>query len=85
MRLRVLYFAALRERVGRAEESVEVPDSVRAVGELQRWLAARGEPWASAFAETRRVRAAVDQAMANDAAELHENAEVAFFPPVTGG
>jgi molybdopterin synthase sulfur carrier subunit len=85
MRLRVLYFAALRERVGRAEESVDVPESVRAVGELQRWLAARGEPWASAFAETRRVRAAVDQAMAGDAAELHENAEVAFFPPVTGG
>ena len=85
MKLRVLYFAALRERVGRAEETVDVPESVRAVGELQRWLAARGEPWAAAFAETRRVRAAVDQAMATDAGELHENAEVAFFPPVTGG
>ena len=85
MKLRVLYFAALRERVGRAEETVDVPESVRAVGELQRWLAARGEPWAAAFAETRRVRAAVDQAMATEAAELHENAEVAFFPPVTGG
>ena len=85
MKLRVLYFAALRERVGRAEETVDVPDSVRAVGELQRWLAARGEPWAGAFTETRRLRAAVDQAMATDAAELHENAEVAFFPPVTGG
>lgn len=85
MKLRVLYFAALRERVGRAEETVEVPPDVRVVGELQRWLAARGEPFASAFAETRRVRAAVDQAMAADGAPLHENAEVAFFPPVTGG
>ncbi len=85
MKLRVLYFAALRERVGRAEETVDVPDDVRAVGELQRWLAARGEPWADAFAETRRVRAAVDQSMATDAAELARDAEVAFFPPVTGG
>jgi molybdopterin synthase sulfur carrier subunit len=85
VKLRVLYFAALRERVGRAEESVEVPPDVRVVAELQRWLAARGEPFASAFAETRRVRAAVDQAMAADGAALHENAEVAFFPPVTGG
>ena len=85
MKLRVLYFSLLRERVGRAEETVDVPDTVRVVGELQRWLAARGEPWASAFAETRRVRAAVDQAMATDAAVLHEDAEVAFFPPVTGG
>jgi molybdopterin synthase sulfur carrier subunit len=85
VKLRVLYFAALRERVGRAEETVDVPETVRVVGELQRWLAARDEPWSGAFAETRRVRAAVDQAMATDAAELHENAEVAFFPPVTGG
>ena len=85
MKLRVLYFAALRERVGRAEEVVDVPDDVRVVGELQRWLAARGEPWATAFAETRRVRAAVDQAMAGPTAALREDAEVAFFPPVTGG
>ena len=85
MKLRVLYFAALRERVGRSEETVDVPDDVGRVGELRRWLAARGEPWTTAFAETRRVRAAVDQSMAGDGAELHENAEVAFFPPVTGG
>jgi sulfur-carrier protein len=85
VRLRVLYFAALRERVGRSEETVDVPDGVGQVGELRRWLAARGEPWATAFAETRQVRAAVDQSMASDGVELHDNAEVAFFPPVTGG
>ena len=85
MKVRVLYFAALRERVGRSEETVDVPADVNRVDELRRWLAARGEPWATAFAETRRVRAAVDQSMAGDGAELHENAEVAFFPPVTGG
>ncbi|MGE5160406.1 MAG: molybdopterin converting factor subunit 1 [Betaproteobacteria bacterium] len=85
MKVRVLYFAALRERVGRSGETVDVPADVRNVGELQRWLASRGEPWAAAFAETRRVRAAVDQSMASEAAELHEDAEVAFFPPVTGG
>jgi molybdopterin synthase sulfur carrier subunit len=85
MKLHVLYFAALRERVGRADEHVEVEPEVRTVADLQRWLAARGDPWATAFAETRRVRAAVDQSMAMDSAALHENAEVAFFPPVTGG
>jgi molybdopterin synthase sulfur carrier subunit len=85
VKLRVLYFAALRERVGRSAETVDVPGDVSRVGELRHWLAARGEPWATAFAETRRVRAAVDQSMANDDAELHDDAEVAFFPPVTGG
>ena len=85
MRLRVLYFAALRERIGRAEEAVNAPDSVANVAQLRSWLTQRGEPWHGAFAETRRVRAAVDQAMVDDGHTLHDGAEVAFFPPVTGG
>ena len=85
MKLRVLYFAALRERVGRAEENVEVPADVRTVAELRRWLATRGDPWSTAFAETRRIRAAIDQTMADEGVPLREDAEVAFFPPVTGG
>ena len=85
MNLRVLYFAALRERVGRAGESVSAPDSIANVAQLRDWLAQRGEPWREAFAETRRVRAAVDQTMVDDWHALHDGAEVAFFPPVTGG
>ena len=85
MKLTVRYFAALRERIGSAEESVDAPDGIRSVGELRQWLAQRGEPWAAAFAETRRIRASVDQAMVSDQQALHDGAEVAFFPPVTGG
>ena len=85
MKLRVLYFAALRERIGRAEEAVNAPDDVANVAQLRAWLAQRGQPWQEAFAETRRVRAAVDQAMVDDGHALHDGAEVAFFPPVTGG
>ena len=84
MKLTVRYFAALRERIGRAEEAVDAPDGIRSVGELRQWLAQRGEPWAAAFAQTR-TRAAVDQAMVGDQQPLHDGAEVAFFPPVTGG
>ncbi len=85
MKLRVLYFAALRERVGRAEESVIAPDGVANVAQLRDWLVQRGELWREAFSETRRVRAAVDQIMVDDRHALHDGAEVAFFPPVTGG
>jgi len=85
VKLRVLYFAALRERVGRAEEALEAPDGIASVAQLRDWLAQRGEPWHEAFAETRRVRAAVDQTMVDDRHALHDGAEVAFFPPVTGG
>ena len=85
MKLRVLYFAALRERIGRSEESLDAPNDVANIAQLRDWLAQRGEPWSSAFAEIRRVRAAVDQTMVDDRHALNDGAEVAFFPPVTGG
>jgi molybdopterin synthase sulfur carrier subunit len=85
MKLNVLYFARLREALGRDRESVEVPASVATVAQLRAWLIARGEPFATAFGEIKRIRAAVDQAMVNDDAALADGAEVAFFPPVTGG
>lgn len=85
MNIRLLYFAALRERLGMAQEDCALPDGVATVGALQVWLAARGEPWSAAFSEVRRVRAAVDQSMAQADTVLREGAEVAFFPPVTGG
>jgi molybdopterin synthase sulfur carrier subunit len=85
MRLEILYFAALRERIGTAREHCDVPGEVVTVGDLQRFLAARGAPWADAFAQTARVRAAVNQSMARPETPLADGAEVAFFPPVTGG
>ena len=85
MKLSVLYFARLRDAIGRPAEDIEVPASVTTVGELRAWLAQRGVAWSAAFAEVRPIRAAMDQAMAGDATRLREGAEVAFFPPVTGG
>jgi molybdopterin synthase sulfur carrier subunit len=85
LKLSVLYFARLRDAIGRAAEDIEVPASVTTVGELRAWLEQRGSPWSRAFAEVRPIRAAVDQAMAGEATRLREGAEVAFFPPVTGG
>lgn len=85
MKLNVLYFARLREALGRDRESIEVPAGVTTVAQLRVWLMARGEPFATAFGEIKRIRAAVDQTMVADDAPLSEGAEVAFFPPVTGG
>jgi len=85
MKLTVLYFARLREALQREREVLDVPADVTTVTHLRTWLIARGEPWSTAFAEVKRIRAAVDQAMAQDATPLYEGAEVAFFPPVTGG
>jgi len=85
MQLTILYFARLREALGRGRETVSAPAQVQTLGQLRDWLASRGEPWSSAFEEIRPLRAALDQAVAPDDARLREGAEVAFFPPVTGG
>jgi molybdopterin synthase sulfur carrier subunit len=85
MELRLLYFARLREAIGRSHETVAAPASVTNLGELRAWLIARGEPWAEAFERVQPVRMALDQVVGHDATPLHAGAEVAFFPPVTGG
>jgi molybdopterin synthase sulfur carrier subunit len=85
MRINVLYFARLREAIGRDRETVDVPAGVATVGELRAWLIARGAPWSEAFTEIKRIRAAVAQQVAAEDTPLAEGAEVAFFPPVTGG
>jgi len=85
MELRVLYFARLREAVGLAQEWVCVPPSVTNLGQLRAWLMARGSPWSEAFLAVQPVRIALNQVVGQDDTPLHAGAEVAFFPPVTGG
>ena len=83
MQIEIRFFAAIREALGTASLSVE--SQAASVGELRDELIARGAPWAEALARGRAVRASLDQVMVDEQAALREGAEVAFFPPVTGG
>jgi molybdopterin synthase sulfur carrier subunit len=83
MKVQVRYFASLREALGPAE-GVELPPGAT-VGALRDALLARGGRHAQALARGRAVRCSLDQRMADEAAVLRDGAEVAFFPPVTGG
>lgn len=85
MPITILYFAALREALGTGRETIELPAGVANAGQLRDWLRERGAAWNEALAENRSIRIAVDQAMARADTPLRAGAEVAFFPPVTGG
>lgn len=85
MKVNVLYFASLREALGCARESLEVPANVSTAQGLRAHLCERGGVWADALSSSRSIRVAIDQAMASADTRLHDGAEVAFFPPVTGG
>ena len=83
--MRVLYFAWMRERMGRWEEDLSPPSGVATGGGLVDWLRARDAMGAAAFGETAVVRAAVNQEFAQPDTPVRDGDEVAFFPPVTGG
>ena len=79
----VRYFASLREALG-ASEAVALADG-STLGQLRDALIARGGAHAQALARGRALRCALNQVMADEATPVPAGAEVAFFPPVTGG
>jgi molybdopterin synthase sulfur carrier subunit len=83
--MKVMYFAWVRERIGKAEETLDPPPAVRTVSDLIAWLTERGEEYAHAFEKPKVIRAAIDHAHARPDAAIAGAREIAFFPPMTGG
>ena len=84
MRVKVLFFASLREQLGGGGE-MELPAAVNTVSALRDHLRAQGGAYEKAFAGKALVRAAVNQDMVQPTAAIKAGDEIAFFPPVTGG
>jgi sulfur-carrier protein len=83
--VKLLYFAWVRERIGKGEEVIDPPPGVTTVAELMTWLAGRGEEYAFAFENPKVIRAAIDRTHVKADKEIAGAREVAFFPPMTGG
>ncbi len=75
----------MRERIGKAEETLEPPTEVRTIDDLIGWLARRGETYAHAFETPRVIHAAIDHAHVKPDTMIAGAREIAFFPPMTGG
>lgn len=85
MKVKLLYFALVREATGLTEEWIELPAEVATLADLLHWQRGRGDNFAIAFSEERRIRGAIDQQHAPPETPLAGAREIAFFPPVTGG
>jgi sulfur-carrier protein len=83
--MKIRYFAWVRERIGKPDEEVAVPNEIGTVAELIAWLAQRGEEYAYAFENPRVIRAAIDRVHVKPHTPLKGATEIAFFPPMTGG
>ena len=85
MKVKVLYFAGLREQLGTRGEDLDVSPTITTVAGLRTLLMARGGAWQAALAQGKALRVAVNQDMAQPTTPVKPGDEVAFFPPVTGG
>jgi len=83
--MKLVYFAWVRERIGKEAEEVSLPGTVKTVSDLLQWLKDRGEGYAAALEHPQVIRVAVDRQHVDHNAELPEDGEVALFPPMTGG
>jgi molybdopterin synthase sulfur carrier subunit len=83
MKVQVRYFASLREALGSGETLTLGPDAT--VGAVRDALIARSPAHAKALSRRRAVRMALNQTLCDEAAVVNDGAELAFFPPVTGG
>ena len=83
--MRLKYFAWVRERIGTAEEDVELPGDIVSVRDLLQWLAARGDGYAEALKYPDAIRVAINQEHAHHGEPVAGAQEIALFPPMTGG
>jgi molybdopterin synthase sulfur carrier subunit len=83
--MKALYFAWVRERIGKAEEEITPPGNVETVADLMGWLSGKGENYSAAFANMKTIRAAIDRTHAKHDSLIANAREIAFFPPMTGG
>ncbi|TNB46938.1 molybdopterin converting factor subunit 1 [Martelella lutilitoris] len=82
---KLIYFAWVRERIGLAEEDIDLPEDVTDVGGLLSFLQGRGEGYELALQEPEVIRVALDRVHAEHDAPLEGAREIALFPPMTGG
>ncbi|HEV7252600.1 MAG TPA: molybdopterin converting factor subunit 1 [Mesorhizobium sp.] len=83
--MRLIYFAWVRERIGAAEEEVELPTAVQTVRDLLGWLQTRGETYAEALRHPEVIRVAIDREHVDHGERIGAAKEIALFPPMTGG
>ncbi|WP_322989540.1 molybdopterin converting factor subunit 1 [Hoeflea sp.] len=85
MSIKIVYFAWVRERLGKGSEELDLPGGVTTIGQLIAHLATLGEEYAEVFAVPKVIRAAIDEEHADHDEAIGAAREIALFPPMTGG
>ena len=83
--MKLVYFAWVRERIGKPSEEVDLPAGIETVADLLSWLRTRGEEYENALRHQKVIRVAIDQEHVGHGEKVAGACEIALFPPMTGG
>lgn len=83
--VKLVYFAWVRERIGKSQEELSLPDHIKKIADLMAYLKTIDEGYAAAFQEPHIIRVALDKEHKEHHASIGAAKEIAFFPPMTGG
>ena len=83
--MKLVYFAWVRERIGKSQEDVELPAGIETVADLLAWLKSRGEEYEQALKHQNVIRVAINQEHVDHREKIAGAHEIALFPPMTGG
>jgi molybdopterin synthase sulfur carrier subunit len=83
--MKLIYFAWVRERIGKPQEDIELPAGIETVSDLLAWLKSRGEEYEQALKYPDVIRVAIDQEHVDHREKIAGAREIALFPPMTGG
>ena len=85
MKVSIRFFASLKEALKKDQIELEIPDSIKTIGDLKGFLSKQDAISTEVFGEHLNIRAAQDLEMVSMDTAIRDGAEIAFFPPVTGG
>ncbi|KQZ13511.1 molybdopterin synthase sulfur carrier subunit [Mesorhizobium sp. Root554] len=83
--MKLIYFAWVRERIGKPEEEIDLPAGIETVSDLLRWLRGQGDEYEHALQVPEVIRVAIDQEHVDHREKIGGAREIALFPPMTGG
>lgn len=83
--MKLIYFARVREIIGKSEEQIDLPSNVNKVDDLLKYLISFGDEYESALSDIKSIHIACDEKHVDKNFKISGVKEVAIFPPVTGG
>ena len=81
----IKYFSWIKEQIGKSEEQITIPSDITNVNQLINYLNEKDTKYSLIFEKKELIKIAINKTYSSFEANISNDDEIAFFPPVTGG